>query len=44
MVAMMNPAKVKFVINTNQHQDIRNNNVEQEEIDKFLERAFSMQN
>ena len=44
MVAMMNPAQVTFVINTNQHQDIRNNNVELEEIDKFLERAFSMQN
>ena len=44
MTAMMNPAQLKFVTNTNQHQDVRNNNVEQEEIDEFLERAFSTQN
>ena len=43
MTAMMNPAQVTFVTNTNQHQDIRNNNVEQEERDRFLERAFSTQ-
>ena len=44
MTAMMNPAQLTFVTNTNQHQDVRNNNVEQEEIDGFLERAFSTQN
>ena len=44
MTAMMNPVKVTFVTITNQHQDVRNNNVEQEEIDGFLERAFSTQN
>ena len=44
MTAMMNPAQLTFVTNTNQHQDVRNNNVEQEEIDEFLERAFSTQN
>ena len=44
LTAMMNPAQLKFVTNTNQHQDVRNNNVEQEEIDEFLERAFSTQN
>ena len=41
MTAMMNPAQLTFVTNTNQHQDVRNNNVEQEEIEEFLERAFS---
>ena len=30
MTAMMNPAQLTFVTNTNQHQDVRNNNVEQE--------------
>ena len=44
MIAMMNPAQLTFVTNTNQHQDVRNNNVEQEEIEEFLERAFSTQN
>ena len=44
MTAMMNPAQLTFVTNTNQHQDVRNNNVEQEEIEEFLERAFSTQN
>ena len=44
MTAMMNRAQVTFVTNTNQHQDVRNNNVEQEEIEEFLERAFSTQN
>ena len=44
MTAMMNPVKVTFVTITNQHQDVRNNNVEQEEIDGFLQRAFSTQN
>ena len=43
MTAMMNPAQVTFVTNTNQHQDIRNNNVEQEERDRFSEQAFSTQ-
>ena len=41
MAAMMNPAQVTFAT---QHQDIRNNNAQQEEIDKFLEHAFSTQN
>ena len=41
MTAMMNPGQLTFVTNTNQHQDVRNNNVEQEEIEEFLERAFS---
>ena len=36
MTTMMNPAQVTFVSNTNQHQDVRNNNVEQEETDEFL--------
>ena len=44
MTAMMNPAQLTFVTNANQHQDVRNNNVEQEEIEEFLERAFSTQN
>ena len=44
MTAMMNPAQLTFVTNTNQHQDVRNNNVEQEGIEEFLERAFSTQN
>ena len=44
MTAMMNPAQLTFVTNTNQHQDVRNNNVEQEEIEEFLERVFSTQN
>ena len=44
MTAMMNPAQLTFVTNTNQHQDVRNNNVEQEEIEEFLEQAFSTQN
>ena len=44
MTAMMNPAQVTFVTNTNQHQDVKNNNVGQKEIDGFLERAFSRQN
>ena len=41
MTAMMNPSQVT---NANQHQNVRNNNVEQEEIDGFLERAFRTQN
>ena len=37
MTVMINLPQVTFVTNTNQHQNIRNNNVEQEEIDGFLE-------
>ena len=44
MTAMMNPAQATCVTNTNQHQDVMNNIVEQEEIEEFLERAFSTQN
>ena len=43
MTAMMNPAQATFVTNTNQHQDLKNTNLEQEEINGFLERAFSTQ-
>ena len=43
MTAMMNPAQATFVTNTNQHQDLKNTNLEQEEINGFLERPFSTQ-
>ena len=43
MTAMMNPAQATFVTNTNQHQDLKNTNLEQEEINGFLERAFNTQ-
>ena len=44
MTAMINPAQLTFVTNTNQHQDVSNNNIKQEEIDNILEQAFSKQN